>query len=242
MRGTLWALVALALSACGGGGSVSEPAPLPVPLSTPAPTPAPTPPIVSGPTGPMCAVAWGDSLTAGHGTIMPQEPYPARLADMHARDVRNRGIAGQTSEEILARIRAPEAEADRACIALLWMGTNNFWTPQAQLDIMSATYHQTSVRWLVLSIINADDWTKLTWQWANIKTLNDALKWTYGERYVDVRQALIDAADPQSPDDMADVAAGVIPRSLRMDGLHLNPRGYDIIARTVADKLRQLGW
>jgi lysophospholipase L1-like esterase len=229
MRGALWALVALALSACGGGGSVSEPDSGGVPLP-------------GAYVAPMCAVAWGDSLTMGHGTDMPNEPYPARLATMQARDVRNFGIAGQTSTEILDRIRAPEAEGQRGCISLLWMGRNNFWTQEVLGDVVAATMHQTSGRYLVLSVLNADNENRSTWQWARVGELNKALQELYTTKFVDVRQALINAADPNSPLDAADVAAGLIPRSLRVDTVHLNPRGYNVVANTVADAIRRVGW
>ena len=230
MRGALWALVALALSACGGGGSASEPASGGVPL--PGAYVAPT-----------CAVAWGDSLTMGHGTDMSNQPYPARLAAMQARDVRNRGVAGDTSSQILTRILAPAADGDRTCVALLWMGRNNFTqTDQIVADVRAAVDYQTSAQVLVLSLLNADGETRGTQFHDRVILANERLSQMYGKRFVDVRQALIDAADPQSPDDAADVAAGIIPRSLRVDTVHLNPRGYDIVARKVADTITSLGW
>lgn len=215
------------LGACGGGGG-SDPVGQPSAAAYVAHT---------------CTVAWGDSLTMGHGTTMPNEPYPAVMSTLLVRDVRNHGVAGETSSQVLTRILAPDADGDRACVALLWMGRNNFTqTDQITADVRAAVDHQTSGKVLVLSLLNADSEPRGTQFYDRTVLANSLLAQAYGERFVDVRSALIEAYSPDSPQDVADHASDVIPASLRVDVIHLNARGYDIVARKVADKLRQLGW
>lgn len=76
---------------------------------------------------------------------------------------------------------------------------------------------------------------------ANARAVNATLAETYGERFVDLVAVLAAGADG-SADDAADLAAGITPRSLRVDALHLNARGNAIAAKAWHDATLQLGF
>lgn len=71
---------------------------------------------------------------------------------------------------------------------------------------------------------------------------NDALIATaIGDHYVETYQALADANDG-SPQDLADVAAGIFPTSLRLDDYHLNDAGKAVYAQCALQRATELGW
>ena len=74
-----------------------------------------------------------------------------------------------------------------------------------------------------------------------IEARNATLSATYGARFVNLLQVLKDANDG-SPDDLADIAAGYVPRSLRSDAVHLNDAGYAIVAAAMRAAHLSMGW
>jgi hypothetical protein len=62
-----------------------------------------------------------------------------------------------------------------------------------------------------------------------ILDINNSLKMTYPEEYVETRMALIRAYDPTNAQDVIDVGNDVTPSSLRSDTTHLNSAGYRIV-------------
>jgi lysophospholipase L1-like esterase len=70
---------------------------------------------------------------------------------------------------------------------------------------------------------------------------NAALSTAYGARYVDLPGALRTANDG-SANDLLDIAAGYVPRSLRVDELHLNDAGYAIVAAAMHAATVSRGW
>ena len=76
---------------------------------------------------------------------------------------------------------------------------------------------------------------------ADISATNALIARRYGSRFVDIGAALAAAADG-SAEDAADVAAGYPPRSLRVDELHLNARGYGVVAKAWHDATLELGF
>lgn len=173
---------------------------------------------------------WGDSLTAGSGGY---GKYPARLQDLILRVTYNNGVGGETSAQIKTRFLANPAEL-MALTQVLWMGTNdnplvNTWAP-TKANIAECVAAAGS-RYLVLGIFGT----------GMLDEINADLAATYGARFVELR-AYLQSYNDGSVDDLADVAAGLIPRSLRADQIHLNDRGYELVAMAVADKLQSLGW
>lgn len=76
---------------------------------------------------------------------------------------------------------------------------------------------------------------------AGLAAVNAALAATYGDRYVDLMAALVAAGDG-SANDLADIAAGYVPRSLRADAVHLNDAGYAVVAATFRARTLAIGW
>lgn len=54
--------------------------------------------------------------------------------------------------------------------------------------------------------------------------------------------AALQAANDGSANDLADVANGLVPRSLRSDAQHLNTAGWTVYAAQIASKITALGW
>jgi lysophospholipase L1-like esterase len=138
-----------------------------------------------------------------------------------------------------ATLFVPEDAATQN-IQWLWAGRNNADTPDIVLsDIAAMTDRIASGRYLVGSILPSAEDTQQARQ--TIATLNAALSTRYRQRYVDLLAALIAAAG-QTADDQQDAAAGLIPRSLRSDALHLNDAGYAIVAAAWVAGTIAMGW
>lgn len=172
---------------------------------------------------PADIAAWGDSLTAAAG-------YPEMLAALFQghRVTYNGGVGGETAAQIRARQVADNVYNQR--INLLWAGRNSFKTQTpaqiiADIDLMIA--HVIGGRYLVTSIppstldSGAENTTRLA--------LNAALAAAYGSRYFDIIPYW-NAANDGSANDLADIAAGLTPRSTRADELHPNDIGKAAIA------------
>ncbi|MEI6355545.1 MAG: GDSL-type esterase/lipase family protein [Verrucomicrobiota bacterium] len=175
-------------------------------------------------------VTWGDSLTFGHGGT----PYPEQLGALTGITTLNRGINGETSTQIAARFLAEPALFGEHVV--IWAGRNNFLEHEGvQSDIASMVSHLTTTDYLVLGLINSHDEHIGNPYYDAFTAINLDLAATYGHRYIDIHQILLNAHDPLSPIDVSDVGFGIAPASLRSDALHLNTAGYGLVAHTVAD-------
>lgn len=81
----------------------------------------------------------------------------------------------------------------------------------------------------------------------DILDVNRALSAAHGDRFIDIRGYLIDRglADvgiTPTATDLSDIAADVIPESLRSDGTHLNSAGYSAVGHQIYARLVTLGW
>lgn len=120
-----------------------------------------------------------------------------------------------------------------------------FWTDR---DGGSVSYAK---RKLILGV--TDKTTETAGDLALINALNAYGVTTYGRYFVDLNaylrtaQALTDAGITATSDDLADIAAGLIPRSLHNGdpgegGLHFNDAAYDLFARQIKARFVELGW
>lgn len=125
------------------------------------------------------------------------------------------------------------AISDRTYTQWIFAGDNNISEPEVVLaDIAAMVAYLGHMRFRVISLL-----PNATWSAANLAlmtSINDALSAQYGSRYVDGLAAL-KAANNGSPEDLADVAAGFTPRSLRVDHTHLNGLGYETLGIAVAN-------
>lgn len=122
----------------------------------------------------------------------------------------------------------------------LWLGRNDAQSGYTvEGDIAAAVASLGHNRYLIGAILTGagDSPAGI----AEIQARNAALVATYGSRFVDVYAALR-AANNGSANDLADLAAGYIPRSLRSDGIHLNDAGYAVVAATFKAANDVMGW
>ena len=138
----------------------------------------------------------------------------------------------------LFRFTAPDALRDR--VQWIWAGTNGA-DPDRKVvaDIAAMVASLAHGRYLIGALPSGAEHPEA--RIANAGSVNRALARTYGERFVDLVAALASGADG-SAGGAADVAAGITPRSLRIDALHLNARGNAIVAKAFHDATLQLGF
>jgi lysophospholipase L1-like esterase len=131
-------------------------------------------------------------------------------------------------------------DTTRKNIHWLWAGRNNADTPDKVLsDIAAMAGHVPGNRYLIGSILPSAEDTVETRQ--TIAALNATLAARYQQRYVDLLAALASASN-QTADDRQDVTAGLVPRSLRSDTLHLNDQGYAITAAAWVAAVIAMDW
>lgn len=80
-----------------------------------------------------------------------------------------------------------------------------------------------------------------------VEEVNNILKETYSSHFLDIRTYLLenglkDAEISPTAQDTIDISNGEIPTSLRSDDVHLNEKGYTIVAEQVYNKLIELGY
>ena len=130
-------------------------------------------------------------------------------------------------------------------INVIWSGHNNAPAATAVTDIprdiasMVDWLTPYTKRYLVVSI---------TWESkARNDQLNAPLIATYGDKYVDLNGYLITdgltaAGLTPTADDLADIAAGEIPRQLRYDGTHFTQDCTTVIGHYIADQITTRSW
>lgn len=136
--------------------------------------------------------------------------------------------------------RFTEAEQFAERVQWLWMGTNGSDAGRTVLDDIAAAVESFGhERFLIGGVLSATNHSAE--RRARTAATNATLAQRYGARFVDLSAALAAGADG-SDEDAADVAAAFVPRSLRVDELHLNARGYGIVARAFHDATLALGF
>jgi lysophospholipase L1-like esterase len=259
MRSVVAALC-LALAACGGGGggggdvaipaaaAVAE-APAPQLPAVPLPPVAAPPAVTARPAAEVAAVVaqpsvgpvksgiavWGDSLAYGLVQQL-QALMPDRALFMG-------GIGGETSTQIRARLVTDTAH--RNSITVIWAGRNNaddLTSIRADVEAMVALVPDG--RFLVLGIINGSyDIERIgATGYITINNINLTLGYAYGSRFLDVRKALVAAYKPGDSLDEYDFRTDTVPLSLRMDDIHLNGKGAEVVARQVQEAIQANGW
>lgn len=177
-------------------------------------------------------VCWGNSLTAGSGG--GGVTYPSELSIISGNYTYNNGISGETSTQIKARfLSSPELWN---LPTIFWVGRNNISTPDIVLSDISEMIDSISHKnYLILSILNGEYTTEYYGEdrYNTIKYINESLKYSYGNKFVDVRASLVEEYDKSLSQDLIDYAHDIVPASLRSDAIHLNPTGYRIVAEIV---------
>lgn len=137
----------------------------------------------------------------------------------------------------------PDTFGREGHINVFWMGQNNFYdTSQVLTDIANSVSFLTTQKFIVLSILNAQNEGVGTAPYNAIMQLNAELARTYPNNYLDIRQILVDRYTPGNAQDQRDYANDTAPQSLRSDNDHLNERGYGVVAQEVATFIQARGW
>jgi lysophospholipase L1-like esterase len=184
---------------------------------------------------------WDGTIRGIHGTIETLTEPPGATFEF------TRDAAGDALAVTDPPLFIPDAYAElRTGINVIWSGTNNADDPDrvlADIDAMVRAMGHTN--YLVLTPLNndtrpvGDPWTTALLQ------INDGLRDRYGGRHLDIRQYLIDygltdAGITPTATDTANIADGIVPESLRVDGIHLNTTGYALVAAKVEERLTEL--
>ena len=178
---------------------------------------------------------WADSM----GGADNRGGWPRRLkAFLDVPDYIDGAVGGETSTEILTRMLSTSNFGE---LAFIWAGNNN----ADQVDIVLSDIAQmVSIlphkNFLVISLHNNANYDSSTPTYAQVLEINSQLENTYGNRFVDTRSYLIANADVSDPDDVADAAADIVPRSFRADQIHLNTKGQDYVTRLLVARIAAL--
>lgn len=123
--------------------------------------------------------------------------------------------------------------------------TNIFWCGQNDggasakilpaVAAMVANLKTITKRFVVVGIFQHYDYATLVAQ-------NAIVQAAYPNNYLDIYPILLAAYNPALPQDVADHAAGIVPSSLRADGVHLNDAGYALVALAIYNFLISKGW
>jgi lysophospholipase L1-like esterase len=184
-------------------------------------------------------VGWGDSLTKGIGG--QGTTYLSVLADLTGAKTINRGTAGSTSTQIKGNMLKDTALYKYPTI--IWAGRNNYWQGETvKKDIAAMIAKLNHTNYLVLGIINAESTGeyKGTPNYQAITALNDQLAQIYGDHYIDIRAFLVSQYNANYAADVKDHEKDVVPISLRADSLHLNFKGYQLVAKKIYSDINRL--
>lgn len=176
------------------------------------------------------------SLGGVHGTLSYQAGSNPRL-------VFTRDSAGTALTIPAQTAFLPDTFGRESQINVFWMGQNNFYEPfQVKADIASSVGFLSTEKFIVLSILNAENESVGSAAYNSIVQLNTELAQTYPDNYIDIRQILVNAYDPSNPQDARDYNNDTPPASLRNDNEHLNDAGYRIVAERVAAFIAAKNW
>lgn len=176
------------------------------------------------------------SMGGIHGTLSYQAGSEARL--FFTREAAGNAVTMPEQSAFL-----PDTFGRESRINVFWMGQNNFYDPvQVQDDIAKCVTFLASQRFIVLSILNAENEDIGTAAYNTIIQLNAELARAYPNNYIDIRKILVDSFNPANPQDVRDYNNDTPPASLRNDNEHLNDAGYRIVAREVAAFIAAKNW
>lgn len=139
----------------------------------------------------------------------------------------------------------PAQAVDQESTTLVWLGRNNLGDPvtiQRDTAAIVRTLSPFKPRFLVLGPTNGQNEPSGSFGHTKALEVNNAFSALYGDRYVNVRAALVAAYDPGLPDDVTAHSEDRPPPSLMSDTIHFNNAGYAVVAREVAAVINAKGW
>ncbi|MCA8183840.1 SGNH/GDSL hydrolase family protein [Burkholderia vietnamiensis] len=130
-------------------------------------------------------------------------------------------------------------------IQLIWAGANDGYDMtkiMPAIQAMIANLKPITKRFAILSLTLKNSEIIGTAGYNACMAANAALQAAFPNNFIDVNTALINAYDPNNPQDVIDHANGTTPSSLHSDDRHFNDAGYDIIAHTSQVFILSKGW
>lgn len=141
----------------------------------------------------------------------------------------------------------------RTATQILWYGRNNIGQARAEEDILAALassvgYVAVPRRYLILGILLATPENKGTVNYNQVISINNRLAALYGEAFVPMTPPTVSemkaigyepGAEDQSDIDKMNWPRGLRPAD-RSDEIHLNDKGYQIVANRVIGKMKDL--
>jgi lysophospholipase L1-like esterase len=129
-------------------------------------------------------------------------------------------------------------------VTVIWVGTNDTsswmsitWTMENIQRMIETLSHD---KYIILGLTSKH-------QFSDIVSRNNAMFRKFGRHFLDVRQYLLDyglSDNNLTPteQDLADIADGEIPSSLRIDNVHFNNSGYQSVAKCVYIRGKELSY
>ncbi|MBD3787802.1 MAG: hypothetical protein IE922_12715 [Sphingomonadales bacterium] len=182
--------------------------------------------------------AWGDSLTESLQVTAP-ERWVALMSDhLSGQPINNRGVSGETAPQIGARVAvAPAGELDD--VSLIMAGTNNLLSSpdqdsqQGYADVITTAIDEMVSHIVGPVCISQPPRPYVRPQGGGAyaeKRVEEALRASYGDNYVDPEEWLVRAVASPGATDLAQMKQGVYPSSMTADGLHWNAAGNAVLA------------
>ena len=115
------------------------------------------------------------------------------------------------------------------------------------LDLMIAHQTGTPKRYIILGVVPSSTEGNNTARYVEIANFNAYLAARHPNRFLDIATIIRNTGLAQvglgpTAQDTIDIAAGLVPSSLKADTIHLNDNGKTALARLVARTITNLGW
>ncbi|MCF2503796.1 SGNH/GDSL hydrolase family protein [Dyadobacter sp. CY107] len=146
-----------------------------------------------------------------------------------------------------------DASRLKTATQILWYGRNNIGKPDAEEQIIAAldssiAYIAAPARYIVVGVLLAQSDRKGTENFDQVAAINEKLAAKYGKSFVEMTSPtdaeLAEISYSPSNDDRTDLENFNFPRGLRADvgsdEIHLNDKGYQIIANRVIKRIKEL--
>ena len=158
-----------------------------------------------------------------------------------------RRIAGKaTTVKSGTEVITAGMQFNKGDIMILWTGSNdsiNSSTIQSTIEKqMKMIEYNDNDKYIVIGLTSKH-------YMSDVSEINSELSKKYNNKFLDIRAKLLDIDYLTSmwnlilsEDDILDIKNGEIPSSLRIDDIHFNAKGYEIIANLVYQKLNSLGY
>ena len=243
---------ALAAGCGGGGGGQPAAAPSAAPAasepaataSAPATAASAAPAAETGPRTDLPDALTGIALA--HPLVVYGDSMAVRLAAALGRavgsGVESHALGGSPSATTVQYAATYPAGEQTAVI---WTGHNDFTDPAGVLaNIARIVGGLGHARFVVLTL-GFEDMPSQRIGGADRalkEQVNAAIVAAYPGQVIDAPELLAGYSNPKAPLDVAAIAAGLTPASLRDDALHISPLGADLLARQALLLARGAGW